>query len=236
MAGTHPVVNYIQAFYLQQQMQQTKLMLLAQNHSESSITPAAMPLPLTSTKKNQKLSFGMDTILGSNFENSENSENLSDISADSGASLGTVEIPNPPVTMPRLPVTQADYYGQAPFFRYAPPSSNIYNGVMAAQHRVVLSHKTKRNRTVFTNEQLDRLELVFTKSKYLVGNERTALAAELNLNETQVKVWFQNRRIKYRKQNKIEKGINGDSGHDSSNSGSDEENEFPSVGIKCEFN
>ena len=81
--------------------------------------------------------------------------------------------------------------------------------------------KSKRNRTVFTNDQLDKLELVFTRSKYLVGSERTALAAELNLNETQVKVWFQNRRIKYRKQSKSDKV---DSSVDSSNcSGSDED-------------
>ena len=214
MDANHPVVNYLQAYYLQQQMQQTKLnLLLSQN--QSSMIPLSTPKP-------KKLSFGMDTILGSNFESSENSENLSDISADSGTSI--VEIPNPAISPPSR-LTPTDYYGQASLFRYAPgPSTRLYNGVLAHhQHRVVMNHKTKRNRTVFTNEQLDRLELVFTKSKYLVGNERTALASELNLNETQVKVWFQNRRIKYRKQNKIEKG---DSSHDSSNSGSDEENEF----------
>lgn len=62
--------------------------------------------------------------------------------------------------------------------------------------------KSKRNRTVFTAVQLERLEYCFSKCNYLVGTERSKLATELRLNETQVKVWFQNRRIKHRKQSK----------------------------------
>ncbi|XP_061438953.1 homeobox protein notochord [Rhineura floridana] len=60
--------------------------------------------------------------------------------------------------------------------------------------------KMKRVRTVFTPEQLDRLEKEFLKQQYMVGSERVDLAATLHLTETQVKVWFQNRRIKWRKQ------------------------------------
>ncbi|XP_060102090.1 homeobox protein notochord-like [Heteronotia binoei] len=58
----------------------------------------------------------------------------------------------------------------------------------------------KRVRTVFTPEQLERLEKEFLKQQYMVGTERVDLAATLHLTETQVKVWFQNRRIKWRKQ------------------------------------
>uniref|UniRef100_A0A8D0G9N5 Homeobox domain-containing protein n=1 Tax=Sphenodon punctatus TaxID=8508 RepID=A0A8D0G9N5_SPHPU len=60
--------------------------------------------------------------------------------------------------------------------------------------------KMKRVRTVFTPEQLERLEKEFLKQQYMVGNERVDLATTLHLTETQVKVWFQNRRIKWRKQ------------------------------------
>lgn len=57
----------------------------------------------------------------------------------------------------------------------------------------------KRQRTVFSINQLDELERVFALQKYVVGIERTELAAKLRLTEAQVKVWFQNRRIKERK-------------------------------------
>ncbi|VDI18376.1 Hypothetical predicted protein [Mytilus galloprovincialis] len=61
--------------------------------------------------------------------------------------------------------------------------------------------KGKRVRTIFTPEQLEKLEAEFEKQQYMVGTERYYLACSLNLTEAQVKVWFQNRRIKWRKQN-----------------------------------
>ncbi|XP_065347512.1 homeobox protein bagpipe-like [Cloeon dipterum] len=60
--------------------------------------------------------------------------------------------------------------------------------------------KSKRVRTIFTPEQLERLEAEFERQQYMVGPERLYLASTLHLTEAQVKVWFQNRRIKWRKQ------------------------------------
>lgn len=57
----------------------------------------------------------------------------------------------------------------------------------------------KRRRTIFTTSQLERLEYEFQHQQYIVGQERRYLAKQLGLNEIQVKVWFQNRRIKWRK-------------------------------------
>ncbi|XP_006629186.2 ventral anterior homeobox 2 [Lepisosteus oculatus] len=59
--------------------------------------------------------------------------------------------------------------------------------------------RPKRTRTSFTAEQLYRLELEFQRCQYVVGRERTELARQLSLSETQVKVWFQNRRTKQKK-------------------------------------
>ncbi|CAN8023908.1 homeobox protein HMX2-like [Ixodes scapularis] len=60
--------------------------------------------------------------------------------------------------------------------------------------------RARRVRTIFTADQLERLEAEFERQQYMVGPERLYLAAALRLTEAQVKVWFQNRRIKWRKQ------------------------------------
>ena len=57
----------------------------------------------------------------------------------------------------------------------------------------------KRTRTAFTPIQLLVLETAFEKNHYVVGLERKQLAVYLKLTEQQVKVWYQNRRTKYKK-------------------------------------
>ncbi|CAH1259225.1 EMX2 [Branchiostoma lanceolatum] len=66
--------------------------------------------------------------------------------------------------------------------------------------------KPKRVRTAFTPTQLLRLEHAFDKNHYVVGQERKQLAQQLTLTETQVKVWFQNRRTKYKRDQQEDEG------------------------------
>jgi len=61
--------------------------------------------------------------------------------------------------------------------------------------------KPRRARTAFTYEQLVALENKFKQTRYLSVCERLNLALSLSLTETQVKIWFQNRRTKWKKQN-----------------------------------
>ncbi len=63
------------------------------------------------------------------------------------------------------------------------------------------SRQARRARTAFTYEQLVTLENKFKATRYLSVYERLNLALALNLTETQVKIWFQNRRTKWKKQN-----------------------------------
>ncbi|TNN74296.1 Homeobox protein Nkx-3.1 [Liparis tanakae] len=67
------------------------------------------------------------------------------------------------------------------------------------------SGKQKRSRAAFTHLQVLELEKKFNHQKYLSAPERAHLAGSLTLTETQVKIWFQNRRYKTkRKQQTLE--------------------------------
>lgn len=62
------------------------------------------------------------------------------------------------------------------------------------------SSKRKRSwsRAVFSNLQRKGLEIAFGGQKYITKPDRRKLAARLGLTDAQVKVWFQNRRMKWR--------------------------------------
>ncbi|XP_068197571.1 homeobox protein engrailed-2b [Antennarius striatus] len=61
------------------------------------------------------------------------------------------------------------------------------------------SQEDKRPRTAFTTEQLQRLKTEFQGNRYLTEQRRQSLAQELGLNESQIKIWFQNKRAKIKK-------------------------------------
>ncbi|CAG4973453.1 unnamed protein product [Colias eurytheme] len=71
--------------------------------------------------------------------------------------------------------------------------------------------KPKRIRTAFSPSQLLKLEHAFEKNHYVVGAERKQLAQALSLTETQVKVWFQNRRTKHKRMQQEEEAKTGKS-------------------------
>ncbi|XP_034035024.1 barH-like 2 homeobox protein [Thalassophryne amazonica] len=67
----------------------------------------------------------------------------------------------------------------------------------------VRTKKPRKARTAFTDHQLNQLERSFERQKYLSVQDRMDLAAALNLTDTQVKTWYQNRRTKWKRQTAV---------------------------------
>ena len=68
--------------------------------------------------------------------------------------------------------------------------------------RTPSGRRCRKSRTVFSDMQLKVLEKTFAEQRYLDTTSRSKLAQNLGLNETQVKTWFQNRRMKWKKESK----------------------------------
>ena len=67
------------------------------------------------------------------------------------------------------------------------------------ERRRKLSTK-KKKRPLFSQHQVKTMEKEFTEHRYIAESKRAELSLELDLTETQVKTWFQNRRTKWRKE------------------------------------
>ncbi|XP_053451898.1 homeobox protein BarH-like 2 [Nycticebus coucang] len=81
----------------------------------------------------------------------------------------------------------------------APGSEALASSESETEQPTPRQKKPRRSRTIFTELQLMGLEKKFQKQKYLSTPDRLDLAQSLGLTQLQVKTWYQNRRMKWKK-------------------------------------
>ncbi|KAL2093934.1 hypothetical protein ACEWY4_011246 [Coilia grayii] len=130
------------------------------------------------------LKFGVNAILAPSTRN-----------ASSPTSVTEMQMKNVPFSYfdgPFQPFIRASYF---PASSAVVPIPGTFSWPLAARGK---PRRGMLRRAVFSDVQRKALEKMFQKQKYISKPDRKKLASKLGLKDSQVKIWFQNRRMKWR--------------------------------------
>ncbi|CAF0997214.1 unnamed protein product [Brachionus calyciflorus] len=190
-------------FHLQLQQQQNQeylnnpLFLSEFFHGKLPVSSQSKNEELDKPQKRPFLKFSMDVILGNSSPSKRQREDdRPDPSQRVHLNLNKPLNPTLDPTFKQPKLDQINYpinnhpsgvYQSNPYM-----NPMLWPGFRPKQRRGVL------RRAVFSDSQRKGLEAAFLKQKYISKPDRKKLAARLNLKDSQVKIWFQNRRMKWR--------------------------------------
>uniref|UniRef100_A0A3B3ZGG6 Homeobox domain-containing protein n=1 Tax=Periophthalmus magnuspinnatus TaxID=409849 RepID=A0A3B3ZGG6_9GOBI len=191
---------------------------LAALHSMTEMkTPLYPAYPLSSSGPNSSTSpqcssatpHGINDIL-----NRPSTSSSTGSSAVGSSTFSSLSPPPPPglyfspsaaaVAVARYPKPLADLPGRTPIFWPGVMQSPHWRDARFACSPRKCTHSRNSVLPTFSGQQIFALEKTFEQTKYLAGPERARLAYSLGMTESQVKVWFQNRRTKWRKKHAAE--------------------------------
>ncbi|CAG04215.1 unnamed protein product, partial [Tetraodon nigroviridis] len=114
--------------------------------------------------------------------------------------LGLQQQPGPPAPGYPDPGEQSRYALPFPWMKTTKSHSHAWKGQWTGSYVMAEAEENKRTRTAYTRAQLLELEKEFLFNRYISRPRRVELALTLNLTERHIKIWFQNRRMKWKKE------------------------------------